>query len=573
MPALSPTMSTGSIVRWHVEEGATVGPGDQLCEVETDKATLDWEAQEEGTVAKILVAAGTRDVPVGTPVMVIVDEGESIEAFATYSISDGGGTAAAAAVATSAAAATEAPAAPLAPTTKAWPSHSLHGMPALSPTMATGNVVRWHRAVGDTISAGDQLCEVETDKATLDWEAQEDGVLAAILQPDGTRDVAVNDPMCIIVDDAEDAAAFASYTLADALAGGASGGGAGAALAATAAAVPAVAPPAATAPPAISSTHRAISPPRAAGTRIVASPRARALAASRGVDLATVAGTGPGGRVVEADVLSAAAGGGSPLAPVGSATAGSDGSPGPSFVDVPASQIRRVIASRLLSSKLTVPHYYLSMDVSLDALQDARRRLNAALAAQSGGGGKGGGDKAGSAAPRRASVNDFAIRAAALALKVVPEMNAQWRGDSIRQFATADVSVAVQTDAGLLVPVVRGACGKNLAAIGEEVRSLAARARAGTLAPEDMTGGTFTISNLGMYGIRQFAAVINAPQAGILALGAARVEPVPTDDGGFRPGSVLTATVSADHRVVDGAVGAEWLAAFKRYMEDPLLML
>ena len=301
-----------------------------------------------------------------------------------------------------------------------------------------------------------------------------------------------------------------------------------------------------------------------------ASPLARKLAAEEGLSLEQLAGTGPDGRIIRADVTDALARG-VPRAAAASAT-----SPGaaavspleaffPAYTDVSLSNIKRVTAKRLTESKQTVPHFYVSVDVRMDALLAVRQQLNDSLAASA--------PKGSTAPPTKLSVNDWIIKAAALACARVPEVNSSWMGDRIRRYSSVDVSVAVQTDAGLMVPIVRGAHAKGRAAIGADVKALAQRAREGKLAVEDMTGGTFTVTNLGMLGVKSFAAIVNPPQAGILAVGATRPEVRAAAKGGWEQVHVMTVTLSCDHRVVDGAVGAQWLAQFKGLVEDPLHML
>merc|ERR1719374_106262 len=327
----------------------------------------------------------------------------------------------------------------------------------------------------------------------------------------------------ILVEDEADVKAFANFTAADAE-GGAPKPKAKA-EAPKKGAVSDKAPKKEEAPkPAAAAAPQPRSAPSPGG-RVVATPYSRKLAQEKGVSLSQVQGSGPNGCIVAADV--------------------------------PVSQIRRVIARRLLESKQTIPHYYLTVDVSLDKLTAVRKQLNDQLASRG----------------TKLSVNDFVVKAAALALREVPEMNASWQTEFIRQYTSADVTVAVQTDSGLMVPVVKGAHNKGLTAISAEVKDLAAKAKEGKLKPHEMEGGTFTVSNLGMFGIRSSAGVINPPQAGILAVGAARPEVVMTGDGGFRESQVVSCTVSCDHRVLDGAVGAQWLQAFKRYMEDPITMI
>jgi pyruvate dehydrogenase E2 component (dihydrolipoamide acetyltransferase) len=546
MPALSPTMSTGSILAWKKRVGDAIAEGDVYCEVETDKATMEWEAQEAGFLAAILVPEGARDVPVGTPVAVVCEEEGDLGAFENHVAGGGssGGAAAAAPAAAAPAAAALAGA--------ARPPHAVLGMPALSPTMSSGAVLAWKVAPGSPVAAGDIIAEVETDKATMEWEAQDDGVVAALLVEAGASLVEVGAPVIVIVDDAADVEAFKGFTAADAAGGGAP------AAAAPAPAAPAPAAPkqqqAVPAAPARAAPARAAAPAPAPGARVVASPYARRLAAEAGASLAGVAGSGPRGRIVAADVAALLASGGAVSA---SAATGES-----AWTDEAASNIRRVTARRLLESKTTVPHYYLTVGVRVDALLAARARLNARLAKA---------EPAG-----KLSVNDFVIKAAALASRAVPDANASWHGDFIRRYHSVDCSVAVQTPAGLMVPVLRDADKKGLAAISAEVRALAARAKEGRLKPEEMAGGSLTVSNLGMFGVTQFSAIVNPPQAVILAVGAAEARVVPAAGGGegkFETAQYLNATLSADHRVIDGAAGAAWLAAFRGFLEDPASML
>ncbi|KAF8068297.1 pdhC [Scenedesmus sp. PABB004] len=592
MPSLSPTMTQGNIAAWRKAEGDSVAPGDILAEVETDKATIEWEAQEEGYIAKIIKPAGSKDIPVGTPVALIVEEAGDVAAFSSYT--PGGAArgapgrprgpqaqqrgsrpraaararprptrraarrAPAPAPAAAPAASSSAPAAPAAAPAAApggglFPPHELMKMPALSPTMSAGNIVAWQKKVGDAVAPGDMLCEVETDKATITWEAQEEGYIAALLLPDGAKDIAVGTPAAVLVEEADAVPAFATFTPADAA------GSAPSPKPATSAPPPP--PPAAAAPPkaptpAPSPALRAAAAPAAAGGRVVASPYAKKLAAQAGVSLAGAAGSGPGGRIVAADVQQlVASGGAAPAAAPGlGGAAAAAAAPAGGYTDVEVSQIKRVTAARLLESKLTIPHYYLTMECELDALLAARESLNVALA------GRG-----------KLSVNDFIVKAAALACRAVPAVNASWRGDVIRQFHNVDVNVAVASPAGLMVPFVRDADTKGLLAISQEVKALAAKAKEGRLSPAEFMGGTFTISNLGMFGVKQFAAIVNPPQAAILAVGAALPKVVSVGPDEFAEATVMHVTLSCDHRVIDGAVGAEWLKAFKQLIENPVL--
>lgn len=548
MPALSPTMSHGNIISWNKKEGDSVQPGDIYCEVETDKATIEWEAQEEGFLAKILVGEGAKNVDVGRPVAIIVEEESDIAAFKDYTP----GSAPASSAPSAAPAAPAAAAAAAAPSGGSFPPHEVMDMPALSPTMTAGNILSWRKAAGDEVAPGDIIAEVETDKATIEWEAQEEGVIAKILVPEGTNGVAVGSPVLVMVDDKDAVAAFENFTAGDV------GGAAPAPKAPAAEAAPApAAAPAAAAPS--KPAARPAAAPAAPGGRVIASPYAKKLAAEAGVTLSGVGGSGPSGRIIAADVQQLIASGGAVSAAAGAPI--SVGAPAVSaYTDFEASQIRKVTARRLLESKQQIPHYYLSVSCRIDRLASVREALNSTLAASPSGG--------------KLSVNDFVVKASALALRAVPEVNASWYGDFIRQYHTVDCSIAVQTPAGLMVPIVRDADHKGLSSISSEVRQLAGAAKEGTLKPEQFTGGTFTISNLGMFGVSQFAAIVNPPQACILAVGGAEKRVVPAASGnGFEEGTFMTVTLSCDHRVVDGAVGAQWLKSFKGYIEDPASML
>jgi len=421
-------------------------------------------------------------------------------------------------------------------------------MPALSPTMETGTLAKWNVAVGDTVRSGDVIAEIETDKATMEVEAVDEGVLAVILIEGGTEGVAVGTAIARLAEDGENADDVAA---------------APAVPAAAPAAPPAEnaamsAPTQAAAVPAASRTGR---PPAAQGQRVFASPLARRIADDSGVDLAAVTGSGPHGRILRRDVEAAAGASVTTrttptlaAAAAGATAAAAPASPGASHVE-PNSQMRKIIAERLQQSKATAPHFYLTVDCEIDTLLESRRMMN-------------------ERAPEgvKISVNDLIIRAAAMALIKVPKANASWEGDNTRLFHHADIAMAVAVDGGLVTPVIWAAEQKGLAEIATTSRDLATRARDGRLAPEEFSGGSFTISNLGMYGIREFAAVINPPQGAILAVGAGEERPV-VRDGQLAVATVMTVTLSADHRVVDGAVGAEWLQAFKGFIEAPVTML
>ena len=435
-------------------------------------------------------------------------------------------------------------------------------MPALSPTMESGTLSKWTIAVGDPVRSGDVIAEIETDKATMEVEAVDDGVLASILVADGSDGVAVGTVIARLAEDGEAVEDVASASVPPPapvspapVSDPAEASAASQIDAVSADPVPAVAEPVQT------SAVAAVAAPKAPatsadGSRIFASPLARRIAADRGIDLARLSGSGPHGRILRRDVEEQAASPAPVMAGAAGQMAASASAPvaGASSLE-PNSQMRRIIAQRLQESKANAPHFYLTVDCEIDNLLAARRMMN---------------DKAGEGV--KISVNDLVIRAAAMALMAVPKANASWEGDHTRLFHHADIAMAVAVDGGLVTPVVWAAEQKGLAALSEITRDLASRARDGQLAPEEFSGGSFTISNLGMYGIREFAAVINPPHGAILAVGAGEERPV-VRDGQLAVATVMTVTLSADHRVVDGAVGAEWLQAFKGYIEQPVTML
>lgn len=427
------------------------------------------------------------------------------------------------------------------------PSHQIIGMPSLSPTMSEGNVAKWKKKEGDKVSAGDVLCEIETDKAIVDMESMEDGYLAKIIHGDGAKEIKIGEVIAIMVEDEDDIAKFKDYTP--------SGQGAANEKASSKETTPAPPPPKEDTPSPVATpkTEKSAASPQSED-RIFASPIARKMAEDHKVPISSIKGTGPNGRIVKADIEDY-------LASISKATPPSaPPTKELEYTDIPVSQIRKVTASRLLLSKQTIPHYYLTVDTCVDKLTELRNQLNAVQEASSG---------------KRISVNDFVIKAAALALRKVPQCNSSWTNEYIRQYHNINISVAVQTDKGLFVPVVKDADKKGLSAIGEDVKVLAQKAKENTLKPADYEGGTFTVSNLGgPFGIKQFCAIINPPQSAILAVGSAakRVIPGALPDQ-FDVSSFMSVTLSCDHRVIDGAIGAEYLRAFKGYIEDPLTML
>ncbi len=420
-------------------------------------------------------------------------------------------------------------------------------MPALSPTMEEGTLAKWHVKVGDTVKAGDVIAEIETDKATMEVEAVDEGVVEAILVDAGTENVKVNALIAKLVGEGESAA-----------------------------------PPPAKAPDKPDSAKPDNSPvptaqaaqtvqsaaPVVDGARVLASPLARRLAAAAGLDLKTVKGSGPHGRVVKADVEAAGKGGAAPAKATASAPAAAAaaprqalsleqmGIPAGSYDLVPLDGMRKTIARRLTDSFRDVPHFPLTIDLEIDGLLAARSKINSLLADQG----------------VKVSVNDIIIKAVAMALKRVPEANASYTPEGIAMHKHADIAVAVAIDGGLITPIVRAAETKGLAQISAEVKDLAARAKAKKLKPEEFQGGTFSVSNLGMFGIKAFASIINEPQGAIMSVGAGEQRPV-VKNGQLAVATVMTVTLTCDHRVVDGAIGAKFLAAFKPLIEEPLTLI
>uniref|UniRef100_A0A8C5V3E2 Acetyltransferase component of pyruvate dehydrogenase complex n=1 Tax=Microcebus murinus TaxID=30608 RepID=A0A8C5V3E2_MICMU len=451
------------------------------------------------------------------------------------------------------------------------PPHQKVPLPSLSPTMQAGTIARWEKKEGDKINEGDLIAEVETDKATVGFESLEECYMAKILVAEGTRDVPIGAIICITVGKPEDIEAFKNYTL-DSSAAPPTQAAPAPTPAAASTPTPSAQPPGSSYP-----THMQVAPvppspqpltptpsaacPASAGPkgRVFASPLAKKLAAEKGIDLKQVKGTGPDGRIIKKDIDSFVPTKAAPAPTAAVPPLGPRVAPVPTgvFTDIPISNIRRVIAQRLMQSKQTIPHYYLSIDVNMGEVLLVRKELNKMLEGKS-----------------KISVNDFIIKASALACLKVPEANSSWMDTVIRQNHVVDVSVAVSTPAGLITPIVFNAHIKGLETIANDVVSLATKAREGKLQPHEFQGGTFTISNLGMFGIKNFSAIINPPQACILAIGASEDKLVPADnEKGFDVASMMSVTLSCDHRVVDGAVGAQWLAEFRKYLEKPITML
>lgn len=410
-------------------------------------------------------------------------------------------------------------------------------MPALSPTMEEGTLAKWLVKEGDTVESGDLLAEIETDKATMEFEAVDDGVIGKILVPEGAQNVKVNAPIAVLLEEGEDASATPEP----------------ATPAPTAKAAPEPAAPVAT--PSVS--------PKS-GTRVFASPLARRIATQKGIDLTTVTGSGPNGRIIKADLEAAKP---APEPAVQTAQTALPASPDAdsvkrmyetrNFEEISLDGMRKIIAARLTEAKQTIPHFYLRRGILLDNLLKFRSEINKGLA-DSG---------------QKLSINDFIIKASAKALQAVPACNAVWAGDRILQMKASDVAVAVAIEGGLFTPVIQDAETLALTGISEKMKDLATRARDRKLAPHEYQGGSFAISNLGMFGIENFDAVINPPHGSILAVGAGMKKPVVGDDGQISVATVMSVTLSVDHRVIDGALGAQFLSAFAGYMENPLTML
>ncbi|KAJ8956653.1 hypothetical protein NQ318_014007 [Aromia moschata] len=431
------------------------------------------------------------------------------------------------------------------------PSHHKVTLPALSPTMESGSIVSWEKKEGDKLNEGDLIAEIETDKATMGFETPEEGYLAKILVPAGTKDVPVGKLVCIIVENEADVAAFKDFK-DDSPAVAPAKAPAPTPSAPTPAA-PAPHPPEPSAPAAAPAPAPSVE--ASPGGRVYASPMAKRLAEQRNIRLQGK-GTGLFGSITSGDVPAAGA---APAARAASPPpARPVAAPGAAYVDIPVSGIRATIAKRLLQSKTTIPHYYLSVDVNVDKLSAARVKYNKRL------------EKSGV----KMSLNDFIIKAVALASLKVPEANSAWMDNVIRQYTNVDVSVAVSTDRGLITPIIFQAERKGVAEISKAVKELAGKARAGKLQPSEYQGGTISVSNLGMFGVNNFCAIINPPQSCILAIGTTTKRLVADDnDKGFREAEFISVTLSCDHRTVDGAVGAQWLKAFKDYMEDPVSMI
>ena len=538
MPRLSDTMTEGVIAAWHKNVGDAVKKGDLLAEIETDKATMELESYQEGVLLHIGTTKGGK-LQVNDLLAIIGKAGEDV---ASLIASVGAGSPAAAPAIEPTPAAT-APAAPAAsPALDVAAMEEVVLMPRLSDTMTEGVIAGWQKNVGDTVKKGEVLADIETDKATMELESYKDGILLYQGAKAGEK-ILVNDLLCVI---------GAAGTNVDAIVAAVKSG-AGATAPAAIAPATSLAPTTAPAPaaaPAAPAVQAVVNE-----GRIFASPLARKMAEERGIDLKYVKGTGDNGRITKFDIDGYVPATASATQAVSAAApavqAAHQGVV--SFEDQPVSQMRKTIARRLSESLFTAPHFYITMTIDMDAAVAARAKIN-------------------EVAPVKISFNDMVVKATALSLKQHPKINSSWLGDSIRTNHHVNIGIAVAVDEGLLVPVVRFADTKTLSEIGVAVKGFAQKAKDKKLQPADWEGSTFTISNLGMFGVDEFTAIINPPDACILAVGGIAQVPV-VKNGQVVPGNVMKVTLSCDHRVVDGAAGAAFLQTLKSLLEEPLRML
>ncbi|MDW7695176.1 pyruvate dehydrogenase complex dihydrolipoamide acetyltransferase [Flammeovirgaceae bacterium SG7u.111] len=535
MPKMSDTMTEGVIASWLVKVGDTVSSGDILAEVETDKATMELENYEDGTILYLGVEE-KNSVAVDGVIAIIGEEGEDYQSLLDSAASAGNGAVKEAPA--------EAPAAESAPSSPSIDISSIPAeaitMPKMSDTMVEGVIASWLVKVGDKVSSGDILAEVETDKATMELENYEDGTVLYLAVEAG-KSVPVDGVIAIIGEEGADYDKILQhYAQKESGASEAPAPKAETAPAAKAEATPA---------------SKAAAPPAPAGTvtapggRVKASPLAKKLAEEKGYDLASIPGSGENGRVIKRDVEA--------FQPSAAPAASSSVSAAPigqeSYTDEPVSQMRKAVNKRVVDSKFTAPHFYVTMDINMDKAIEARKGMN-------------------EIAPVKISFNDIVIKAVAVALKQHPQVNASWLEDTIRLNHHVNVGVVVAVPEGMFIPVVRFADTKQLSQISAEVKDLAGKAKNKKLQPEEWEGATFSISNLGMFGIEEFTAILSPPNACMLAVGGIKQVPV-VKDGEIKPGNVMKVTLSCDHRVVDGAIGAAFLQTLKQLLEDPVRIL
>jgi pyruvate dehydrogenase E2 component (dihydrolipoamide acetyltransferase) len=533
MPRLSDTMTEGVVAAWHKNVGDTVKKGDLLAEIETDKATMELESYQDGVLLHIGTPRGGK-LQVNDLLAIFGKAGEDVSALIAQNTG--------AATAPASVAPSPAPTTAAASTTTVDVStmEEVVLMPRLSDTMTEGVIAGWHKQIGDVVKKGEVLADIETDKATMELESYKDGILLYQGAKAGEK-ILVNDLLCIIGQQGLDIAPIVA-----AVKGGA----------APANAAPAPAPAAQQAPSVPSApTTNTVTPSTTQVVnegRIFASPLAKKIAKEKGIDLKYVKGTGEHGRITRTDLENYTPGAAASSVAKASAPRNSNFVGQVSFVDTPVSQMRKTIARRLSESLFTAPHFYLTMKINMDATIAARTVVN-------------------ETAPVKISFNDFIVKAVALSLKQHPKVNSSWLGEVIRENHHVNIGIAVAVDEGLLVPVLRYADGLSLDEISVSVKEFAKKAKDKKLQPSDWEGSTFTISNLGMYGIDSFTAIINPPDACILAVGGIAQEPV-VKNGQIVPGNVMNVTLSCDHRVVDGATGSAFLQTLKSYLEEPIRM-
>jgi pyruvate dehydrogenase E2 component (dihydrolipoamide acetyltransferase) len=543
MPRLSDTMTEGVVAAWHKKVGDTVKKGDLLAEIETDKATMELESYQDGVLLHIGTPRGGK-LQVNDLLAIFGKQGEDITALIAAN-TNGDSSAASTSAPASPAAATTTPTTSPATTANSIDASNMEEvvlMPRLSDTMTEGVIAGWHKKVGDKVAKGEVLADIETDKATMELESYKDGILLYQGAQAGEK-ILVNQLLCIIGQPGLDIDSIVKSIKAP-----------------STAEAPKPASPAAATTTASTQPSSPVSSPAPATTasatvvnegRIFASPLAKKIAKEKGIDLKYVQGTGEHGRITRTDLENYKPGNTSSTARA-AAPRNTNFVGQVSFVDTPVSQMRKTIARRLSESLFTAPHFYLTMKINMDATIAARTVVN-------------------ETAPVKISFNDFIVKAVALALKQHPKVNSSWLGDVIRENHHVNIGIAVAVDEGLLVPVLRFADGLSLDEISVSVKEFAKKAKDKKLQPSDWEGSTFTISNLGMFGIDSFTAIINPPDACILAVGGIAQEPV-VKNGQIVPGNVMNVTLSCDHRVVDGATGSAFLQTLKSYLEEPIRM-
>jgi len=538
MPRLSDTMTEGVVAVWHKNVGDTVKKGDLLAEIETDKATMELESYQDGVLLHIGTPRGGK-LQVNDLLAIFGKQGEDITALIAANTHG-------ASAAASSTASTSAPASPAAPTTNSIDASNMEEvvlMPRLSDTMTEGVIAGWHKKVGDKVAKGEVLADIETDKATMELESYKDGILLYQGAQAGEK-ILVNQLLCIIGQPGLDIDSIVKSIKAPSSAE------------APKPASPAVAATSVSAAPSVQASSPATVTTASTTVvnegRIFASPLAKKIAKEKGIDLKYVQGTGEHGRITRTDLENYKPASNTSSTARAAAPKNTNFVGQVSFVDTPVSQMRKTIARRLSESLFTAPHFYLTMKINMDATIAARTVVN-------------------ETAPVKISFNDFIVKAVALSLKQHPKVNSSWLGDVIRENHHVNIGIAVAVDEGLLVPVLRFADGLSLDEISVSVKEFAKKAKDKKLQPADWEGSTFTISNLGMFGIDAFTAIINPPDACILAVGGIAQEPV-VKNGQIVPGNVMNVTLSCDHRVVDGATGSAFLQTLKSYLEEPIRM-